>query len=264
MSSLKVTEDGSYCYKSAIAHQLAATRVQDAATLAQHLADGMAAYVGDVGGSAPGQDDFAAITADLRVQPTPQGGLVLTLSPLGLAAWQQEWLQSSLPPTDMADEAAAAIAQLVNRGNWPLGDRLQLSLPMLLQWAYGRCHTWQQALERSPTNSQPQAVGASMSRPLIDAMASSPAGMDGALTHQLLPAVMQGLDQMAAHAGAPQVCLRQGYRLAEHVYHIDGQMARWRSETGRWAMMAAPLAVTKKGLGAILSNVFQLAPMPHL
>lgn len=249
LSQLQVTDEFQYQYVSAIAHQLAATQGTTAANLAPQLAAGMTAYFAPPIGPAGG----AAIASGLQVQPTPTGWLILTLSAAGLAAWLQNWQASPLLTLDPAAGSVTPLAPLA--GHWPLCERLQLSLPMLLQWAYARCQTWQQALGEGRGDERRSRLPAG---PLSDLPE---------ITRVLLPTSIQGLDQIAARGGAPQVWVRQGYGLAAQVYRCEAARGQWPAPTDEaealvWS--AATLAATQKNLAMILSHVWQLSPCRQL
>jgi len=247
LSSLQVSGELDYQYESAIAHALAATDALEAVTLAPQLAaDLMAAFAeADQATSLVG-----AIATGLRVHATPQGWLTLTVLPAGLTAWRQHWLQAPLP----ALAGAGAISAMPDlKGHWPLCDRLQLSLPMVLQWAHVRCQTWQQ-----------QLADHRATKPPLTAPWVTDEVLPGRLRVDLLPAVIQALDQMAARAGETPACIRQGYVLAEQVYRYDAHRAQWRSLTDERMESAATLAATQKVLAWVLAIGFNILPLGHL
>ena len=248
LSQLQVSEEFQYQYVSAIAHQLAVTRPVPAATLAPQLA---AHLTTGFTPSTARQAGVGAIAAGLQAQPTAEGGLVLTLSSAGLAAWLQIWEDSpwlTLCPSPISSPPTIA-------GNWPLCDRLQLSLPMLLQWGYARCHSWHQIIRGLP------AYAPRSSRPALSTSALPP------VTQPLLPTVIQAVDQMAARSGASSVCLRQGYRLAAQIYRCDAGVVQgqlMRAERASLAWSEATLIATQAVLACILSNVLGMTPCRHL
>ncbi|MEM7648375.1 MAG: hypothetical protein AAF283_04315 [Cyanobacteria bacterium P01_A01_bin.70] len=169
-----------------------------------------------------------------------------TLSSEGLQGWLQQWLQSSMPALLTAEEALPAQGS----GHWPLCDRLQLSLSMLLQWADARCQQWQ-AEWASPVPSS------AMVRVAVD-----PLVVD-AVWIFLLPTVMHSLDQLAAGPLTRQLGQRVGYRLATRVYELDGRLAGWRAQE-TWgeasvARLAALLAI-QKVLQLLLATTFRQSP----
>jgi len=247
LSRLQVSDAADFQYESAIAHVLASTQAQAADTLAPQLAADITVYFAQ---AKPVASPEWAIAAGLQVQATPQGWLILTVSAAGLTAWQQHWRQIPLPTPDLADGQTIATLS----GNWPLCDRLQLSLPMLLQWAYARCQTWQQ--EQAQQTDQRAAA-------LPTSQAGTEAGRDG-VVGGLLPAAIQALDQMAARAGEPTSCVRQGYVLAEQIYRYDAHRAQLRSPTGARMESAATLAAAQKVLAFVLTAVLNITPLNHL
>ena len=88
--------------------------------------------------------------------------------------------------------------------------------------------------------------------------------LPGRLRVDLLPAVIQALDQMAARAGETPACIRQGYVLAEQVYRYDAHRAQWRSLTDERMESAATLAATQKVLAWVLAIGFNIPPLGDL
>ena len=245
LSDLQVTVAGHWQYESAIAQQLAARLPADTRMLGPQLAAEITAW------SAPAAP--VTIATGLKATVNSAGRLTFTLSSEGRQAWLQHWLQSPWPEMLLVPETPPAHSESC-AGEWPLCDRLQLSLPMLLQWADVRCQRWQ--ADWSP-NTKP---------PVIVIPETAPQRVDVMLTF-LLPTVMRGLDQLANDSSAAKTGKRVGYCLAVRVYELEARLAGWRSPragepatVSRWAALMA----TQKALQLILAMTFRQGPCRSL
>ncbi|NEQ44797.1 MAG: hypothetical protein F6K00_15030 [Leptolyngbya sp. SIOISBB] len=245
LSDLQVVAGRHWQYESAIAHPLAAMLGTDATTLAPRLATEMTAGLA--------HQNPAAIATGLQSEVNSADRLTFILSSEGLQGWLHHWLHSSLPALLTVEEEPQPHSE-ARSGNWPLCDRLQLSLPMLLQWADTRCQQWQ-------AECSPMGQSSAMARSAVD-----PLVVDAVWTF-LLPAVMHGLDQLAAGPLTSKTGQRVGYRLAVRVYELDAHLADWRSQE-MWgqALVArsAALLATQKALQLLLATTFRQAPCKAL
>lgn len=193
--------------------------------------------------------------AELQGQVTASARLVLKLSVTGLAAWQQDWLACELPPRP-GTAAAARWADLRDR-TWPLGDRLGLSVYMVLQWAHARCHTWLQRWPEPATETDDCA--AAIAQELQTAKA--------ALILPLLLRSIESLDQIAVRADQPGACVRQAYTLAETIYELDARMAEfWRADRSDRGLLAATATIqsAQKVLALVLQGYLGVQPLAQL
>lgn len=244
-------------YPSAIAHRIAARQGQDAMAVAHQLARGLA------GNSWPrcrlSQGEGEIPLDQVSVQVTPQGWLLFTLSSLAIARWQQHWhrftVPSGMPITALQQSPALAGAK---RGAFPLCDRLSLSLPMLLQWAYGRCGRWLETGDAGLVGDG-EKTGAP---PAIAAVEDS-----AVCLHRLLPVVIAAIDQVAAHRGRIETGLRQGYAIAAAIYDVDAMMFRC-SRSGHGGMIPVFLGdtirIAQKVLALMLRVILEVEPQTRL
>ncbi|HEY9889032.1 MAG TPA: hypothetical protein V6D02_11570, partial [Candidatus Obscuribacterales bacterium] len=217
----ELARDGTWSYASAIAQQLAATYGWDAATVAHEIISIMPQAVAwDVRGVAAHLGTLAlplVVTA-----PTP-GWLTLTLTDQAIAHWLTGLLSLA---AGVATLPLAAGPSPEQRGHWPLCDRLQLSLPLLLQWSHARCWTrgagGEGAVGRSPLT---------VASPRWTATAPRPC-------HDLLAQVIRTVDRLAAVPTGGKPWLRQGYMLAQAVYDFEAAVPQ-----GAIAGLAAPAQV---------------------
>ena len=265
LSGLVIPVPVGYQYQSAIAHSLAATDTRNAATLAHQLAQAIAQSLSIQSGS--DQSVTPAITRDLQLQATEQGYLLITLSPAAIIGWLQHAIDAPAPTVIRAvgDEPRATLEDR----SWPLCDRLHLSLPMLLQWAYSRCATWlgQLASLDADINTNDWETHGHQGTDLIRSCRSNALPTHDTLTeHLLLPTLMRALDQMATR---PQVKtgLGQGYAIAAAVYQFD-------AENRLGDLLTLPeyershcwstLTVIQKVLAVIMTQLVGMTPKSHL
>ncbi|MEM1291066.1 MAG: hypothetical protein AAGH67_06320 [Cyanobacteria bacterium P01_H01_bin.162] len=265
LSGLIVPVPVGYQYQSAIAHSLAATDTRDADTLAHHLAQAIAGSISTQSGG----DSSAVVTLmrGLQLQATGQGYLLITLAPEAIAGWLQHVHDAPAPTVIRAigDEPRATL----EIGSWPLCDRLHLSLPMLLQWAYSRCATWlgQLASLDADIKTNYWSLHRLMATESFRGHSRNSSSTHDTLTgHLLLPTLMRALDQMATR---PQVKtgLGQGYAIAAAIYEFDAA-----TPLGRFQHLSVParvnhwstLTVIQKVLAVIITQLFGMTPRSHL
>jgi len=199
LSDLQIGATGAYQYQSAIAHPLAAAQGQPVFPVAQAIAQHLTAH----GSTIP---DILATGLVVRALPT--GSLELTLAPEGVAGWWRQCGPGTWPAVTpvmaMADPSGPS------PGQWPLSERLQVSLPTLLQWAYSRCRRW---LAAEPSTAALPSVAP---LPRLDP-----------LTATLQPVLMRCWDDLATQAQAPKRWQRSGYALAQAIYTLEAQRSHW-------------------------------------
>lgn len=243
LNDLKMPPARPYQYESAIAHQLAAPHRQAAVTLAAQLAPRLTAAWAD------GSTD--EIAAGLVAQATSGGWLTFSLSSVSVATWLGRWLDYELPPTLPTPSVMSA-----NPGQWPLCDRLRLSLPMVLQWAHARCQSWQ---EDDLASSVGAIAGVGRPAPISDDL--------GDFSTQLVTTVMRGLDWLATRSGQPQTAQQVSYLMAQTIYDLEATRAQWRSlqspQPGAIAAIEA-VAAAQKFLAVILAASFGEIPQRQL
>ena len=264
LSGLIVPVPVGYQYQSAIAHSLATIDTRDAVTLAHQLADQISQNISSQSGD--DRSGTPAITRGLQLQATRQGYLLITLSPAAIAGWLQH-LQEAPAPTvirAIGDEPRATL----EGGSWPLCDRLHLSLPMLLQWAYRRCAIWLDQLASLDANIKTNDWKPHW-HPTTDLTRShsrnSSSTHDTLTGHLLLPTLMRALDQMATRQQV-KTGLGQGYAIAAAVYQFDAetplghlQHLSVQARVNHWST----LIVTQKVLAVIITQLFGMTPSSH-
>ncbi|MEM9119122.1 MAG: hypothetical protein AAGD09_14745 [Cyanobacteria bacterium P01_F01_bin.56] len=241
LSDIKVTVAGHYQYESAIAHRWAATLTDAAVTLAPRLATEITAFFAC--------QSPTTIATDLTSHANSAGWLTFTLSPEGLQVWLEQWLSSPLPAISRAVEGDTIMHRETRPHEWPLCDRLRLSLPMLLQWAYGRCQRWQTEF-------------LTFGEPARGVRETAPQDID-AIFAKLLLTVIHSLDQLASSPPTNQTRCRVSYRLAASIYELDGQLAGWRTQP-LWEQSPQPrlaaLMAAQKVLALLLAVTFRQSP----
>ncbi|MEM6434786.1 MAG: hypothetical protein AAF773_13190 [Cyanobacteria bacterium P01_D01_bin.115] len=264
LSGLIVPVPVGYQYQSAIAHSLTATDTRDAATLAHHLAQAIAQSISPQSGS--DRSAVAILMPGLQLQVTRQGYLLITLAPAAIAHWLQHVGNAPAPPVIRAEGCAPL--PVLGGGSWPLCDRLHLSLPMLLQWAYSRCATFLGQLVSAGVDINPNQT--THQSPAIDLTRVHSHNLfathDTWTGHLLWPTLMRALDQMATR---PQVktALGQGYAIAAAVYQFDAAIRLSHLPTlpePEQLHHGSTLRATQKILAVILTQLLGLTPTSHL
>ncbi|MGD1931868.1 MAG: hypothetical protein ACFB12_23475 [Leptolyngbyaceae cyanobacterium] len=264
LSGLIVPVPVGYQYQSAIAHSLTATDTRDAATLAHHLAQAIAQSISTQSGG--DRSAVAILMPGLQLQATRQGYLLITLAPEAITHWLQHVGNAPAPPMICAEGCEPL--PISGGGSWPLCDRLHLSLPMLLQWAYSRCATWLGQLASPDADIKPNQT--TRRPPAIDFTRvhshNSFSTHDTLTGHLLWPTLMRALDQMAAR---PQVKtgLGQGYAIAAAVYQFDAETRLSHLPTllePERLHHGSTLRATQKILAVIITQLLGLTPTSHL
>jgi hypothetical protein len=201
LSDLHIRATGVYQYRSAIAYPVAAAQGQPVFPVAQAIAQQF---------TAQGRTIPDILATALGVQALPTGSLELTLAPVAVAGWWRQCGQGTWPAATPA--MAMPDHLLSSQGHWPLGDRLQVSLPTLLQWAYSRCQRWLE--EADLTTAAPTPVAPT---PPLDP-----------LTAALQPVLMGCWDDLATQAQEPKRWQRSGYALAQAIYALEARRSHWR------------------------------------
>ena len=264
LSGLIVPVPVGYQYQSAIAHSLAAMDTRDADTLAHHLAQAIAGSISTQSGG----DSSAVVTLmrGLQLQATGQGYLLITLAPEAIASWLQHVHDAPALPMICTEGCEPLLVS--TGGSWPLCDRLHLSLPMLLQWAYSRCATWLGQLVSKDADINPNQTTHQL--PEIDLPRVHSRNLfsthDTLTGHLLWPTLMRALDQMATR---PQVKtgLGQGYAIAAAVYHFDAAIRLSHLPTlpdPERLHHGSTLRATQKLLAVIITQLWGLTPTSHL
>jgi hypothetical protein len=105
----------------------------------------------------------------------------------------------------------------VSASKFSLCDRLRLSLPALVTWAYDRCATKLQWLDTESCSSTPTAAPGISDCPNPETQPSS------VTDRQLLTATIDAIDRWAAHPLQSHAFWRQAYALATAVYQFDAE-----------------------------------------
>ena len=264
LSGLIVPVPVGYQYQSAIAHSLAATDTRDAATLAHHLAQAIARRISTQSGG--DSSAVAILMPGLQLQVTRQGYLLITLAPEAISGWLQHVHDAPALPMICTEGCEPLLVS--TGGSWPLCDRLHLSLPMLLQWAYSRCATWLGQLvskdadiNPNQTTHQPPAIYLPRvhSRNLFSTH-------DTLTGHLLWPTLMRALDQMATRQQV-KTGLGQGYAIAAAVYQFDAAIRLSHLPTlpePEQLHHRSTLRATQKILAVIITQLLGIKPTSHL
>ncbi len=236
LSGLQIRATGAYRYRSAIAHPLAAAQAQPVFPVAQAIAQQF---------TAQGRTIPDSIATGLVAQALPTGSLELTLSPVGIATWWRQCSQGAWPAATLA--MAITDHRRSSQGPWPLGDRLQVSLPTLLQWADRRCRRW--SVDAPPTATPTPVVPT----PRLDP-----------LTAALQPVLMRGWDDLATQAQEPKRWQQSAYELAQAIYQLEAQRSRWQPHIASYPDAAITLTITQAFLAMLLRVLTGEPPVSDL
>ncbi|RZM77400.1 hypothetical protein [Leptolyngbya iicbica] len=236
LSAMQMSATGGYQYQSAIAHPVAAAQGQPVLTVAHAIAQHLTTRERAIPDS---------IATGLVAQVLPTGNLELTLAPVGVAAWWQQCGQGGWP--DAPPAIGIKDGPPPRPGQWPLGDRLHLSLPMLMQWAYRCCGKWSLG---PPTITEPS--------PLQSTQQLDP------LTAVLQPVLIQCWDQLAAQPLAVNRWQQSGYELAQAIYQLEAQRSHWSPRLSSCPEAAMTRAITQTFLALLLQVLTGAPPQSDL
>ena len=233
---MQISPTGQYQYQTVIAHPVAAAQGQPVFSVAQAIAQHLTAHQEEI--SEP-------MAMDLRMTVLPSGSIELTLSPMAVAGWWQQCRQGAWPKMT----AAMSINDhcLTEASKWPLGDRLQVSLSTLLQWAHSRCRRW--SINEWPT---------------IDASPLATAQRRDPLTIALQPILIRCWDDLAAQPMQLQRWQRSGYELAETIYALEAQRSHWSIHMASCPEAAMTLVITQAFLALLLQVLTGALPAADL
>ena len=250
-------------YRSAIALQQAAASSVDIETLAQKWGEVLTSQVNTL--PIAQTSDRSLTTAHWHAEVESQGWLIITLTDLGITTWLQVWNNlvwhnSILPFTVPLEQERLQLPAKLTR--LPLCGQLRLSLPMLLQFAHACCGHWlQQVKTLQQADSWPSYETErehTSSNPIWEWSSQSPIAC-----HTLLQRVVRAIDMMAAQAGDPTTCLRQGYIIAEAVYNFQATIPlatvhTWppESQVSVWSTVRA----AQQGLALVLGGILKQTP----
>jgi hypothetical protein len=244
-------------YTSAIAPMIDAHQSQEAVTLANQLAIRLRSSLRDATKQA--QTGSRAIADYLQVEANHRGWLKLTLAEPGIAVWLDS-LQS-INTSKLTEVSVAPLLPLlaVKRSSFPLCDRLQLSLPMLLKWAYARCHTLIETAQPLVSS----AAWPTNRTALAHQSWQSWTNESPAPCHELLKAAIQVADYLAAQPADDKTFLNQGYALASAMYRFDAALPTVtirRQNPAIQVAMCSTLRATKIILALICVGLFGKEP----
>jgi hypothetical protein len=204
-------------YTSAIAPMIAAKLSLNSVVLAQQLAQALPLCLQR---QPPLDQAEPAIAPHINISSTAQGWLTVFLTAPGVTVWLEH--VNALNLAQVAPPRLPSGPDTVWLDQFPLCDRLHVSLPLLLAWAYTRCQT---LLSHAELETSPEPVPAipgvlPPSLPLNTQLDEIPdVGGD------LLKALIRAVDTIAKHAKSRRAIGRQGYQVAEAIYAFDAGMS---------------------------------------
>lgn len=253
--------DSGMKYSSPIALLLAARSSQDSATLAHCLKQKLQSALHSTQRCV--DEAVLQLAHELSVAVDNQDWLTVTVSEQGLARWLWEFTAMPVAPKSLPHSATLSAPNL--QTSFPLCDRLQLSLRMLLQWAYIRCDRWLRAINVAL---QQRADERFSVKPLKSFSQSRWGLNDCPLAAQaLLYELVKVLDHISDHPQDIKNGLRQGYTLAAAVYAFDAAMplaavARWPQSAQVWGWHI--LEGARNALAVIMVELLGAAPLSNL
>ena len=242
-------------YNSAIAPMLCANQSQDAVRWAEQFAIFLRSSLRD--NTILAEKGRRAIANHLQIETNDRGWLKLTLAESGIAAWLDSLQSLNISVLVEVLTKCQLPTTSLKRQSFPLGDRLRLSLPMLLNWAYTRCHLLLEAAELRPNADCSEQFPASH-QDLPTWTNDSPP-----LCHELLKATVQVVDHLAAQPITAQNFMKQGYALAETIYTFDAALPTLAVSKQRLDIQVATysmLRAVKNILALILIGLFGETP----
>ncbi|NER82989.1 MAG: hypothetical protein F6K42_26225 [Leptolyngbya sp. SIO1D8] len=212
----------SICYRSAIALKLAASEPSKAKAIANQFIEVTKGWE-DVK-FFPEVPKAITNTPQGRLQADAQGWITLTLSEAGIAAWLQGLNDFPLA-RELEQIGSVGSPQMDRLRSLPLCSRLQLSLPLLLQFGHVRCCAWLRYRDETDHRVSSDQRGVddegddqSLAWRELPATQWGWSDKSPSACYQLLQAIVQAVDTMADQSGEPTTCLRQGYVLVEAIY----------------------------------------------
>lgn len=249
-------------YQSAIALQLAA---QGQTGPLHAIAEAVARQTLRCPSDQPAPSGCLEAVDHWTIQTHESGWMTLTLTPVGIIQWLQQ--AAAIAAAPLAVEQALPIPSLQTQPyHHPLSQRLQISLPLLLQFCHCWCCNWLSHLVSPPSTPSTEAKLAAtlaLALPFSEAEKPYPLRTYGTL----LPTVIQVTDRLAQGAISSEGCLKQAGTLAEAVYTFQAAVPIAqisRLPPGVRTQLEYLFQIARLVLALIIVNVLQQDPAEEL